>query len=266
MEHVNFHFTPLEPDAYRGRRTAILRVEQPNGTPAAGTKIIVSYLDGHYGALPVFSGEVPSSGEVTLRNLTDRKPSLGGWNRGHYSIRTEDHPIGFFDFAGVEPTECFVFHLPLKAGDMAPDVKLLDVASGKNVNLRELRGKVVCLEFWASWCGPCQPAMEKLDSLAQQHADDWKRHVLIAPVSIDQTVEIVKKHITERGWNHLTHYWTGDGDHAGFDSSAMRTFVGSGVPESILIGSNGRIFWRGHPMDDHDGQDLKARIEAAMKQ
>ena len=52
-------------------------------------------------------------------------------------------------------------------------------------------------------------------------------------VSIDQTVEIVKKHITERGWNHLTHYWTGDGDHAGFDSSAMGAFVGSGVPESI---------------------------------
>ena len=54
MEHVNFHFTPLEPDAYRGRRTAILRVEQPNGTPAAGTKIIVSYLDGHYGCCQFF--------------------------------------------------------------------------------------------------------------------------------------------------------------------------------------------------------------------
>ncbi|MGA2061550.1 MAG: hypothetical protein ABSG67_13790 [Thermoguttaceae bacterium] len=84
-------------------------------------------------------------------------------------------------------------------------------------------------------------------------------------MSIDETVEILKKHVEQRGWNHLTLYWTGDKNHTGFESSAMRAFVGNGVPESILVGPDGRILWRGHPMDDRDGQDLKTRIEAAIK-
>ena len=80
-----------------------------------------------------------------------------------------------------------------------------------------------------------------------------------------ETAEIAKKHAADRGWNRLTHYWTGDKSHTGFESAAMRAFVASGVPESILIGPDGRILWRGHPMDDRGGQDLKPRIEAAMR-
>lgn len=264
IESVDFGFSPLDLEAYRGNYTAALRIEKPDGTPAAGSKIMVGYVDGHYGSLPVFSGEISPSGEITLKNLAKGK-SVAGWDRGHYSIRVEDSLIGFFDFKQNKPVENFVFHLPLKAGDMAPDVELFDVAADKTIKLRELQGKVVCLEFWATWCGPCQPAMEKLDALVQEHTEDWNNHVIIVPVSIDENVEILKKHVDQRGWNHLTLYWTGDNNHTGFDSSAMRAFVGNGVPESILVGQDGRILWRGHPMDDRDGQDLKTRIEAAIK-
>ena len=47
----------------------------------------------------------------------------------------EDRLIGDFGFAGRDPVEHFVFHLPLKAGDMAPDVELFDIAAGKKVRL-----------------------------------------------------------------------------------------------------------------------------------
>lgn len=265
VARVDFPFTPFDPNASRGNRTAVLRIEKPDGTPAAGSKIKVGYFDGHYGALPVFSGAVPASGEIRLDHVTDRKSSLTGWDRGDYSITMEDRLIGFFGFAGHDPVERFVFHLPPKAGDMAPNVELFDVATGKKVRLSDLRGKVVCLEFWASWCGPCQEAMEKLNALAEQKAGDWKDRALIVPVSIDESAEIAKKHAADRGWNRLTHYWAGNEGHAGFESAPMRAFVGSGVPDSILIGPDGRILWRGHPMDDRDGHDLKTRIEAAMK-
>ena len=197
IARVDFPFTPFDPNANRGNRTAVVRVEKPDGTPAAGSKIRVGYFDGHYGALPVFSGEVPASGEIRLERVTDRKSLLPGWNRGDYSVRTEDRLIGFFAFAGRDPVERFVFHLPLKAGDAAPNVELFDIAAGKRVRLGDLRGKVVCLEFWvATWCGPCQEAMEKLNTLAEEHADDWKDRALIVPVSIDENAEIAKKHVS----------------------------------------------------------------------
>ena len=52
----------------------------------------------------------------------------------------------------------------IKLGELAPDFQLQDL-NGRLVTLSELRGKVVLLNFWATWCGPCRvemPAMEHL--------------------------------------------------------------------------------------------------------
>ncbi len=53
------------------------------------------------------------------------------------------------------------------AGDMAPDFRLEDT-KGNQVSLSDLRGKVVMLNFWATWCPPCKaemPSMEKLNDV-----------------------------------------------------------------------------------------------------
>jgi len=68
------------------------------------------------------------------------------------------------------------FTLPIFAnagqvGTSAPDFSLMDV-NGKLVTLRQLRGKVVFLDFWAPWCDPCREEFPALDALYKKYSKD----------------------------------------------------------------------------------------------
>lgn len=54
------------------------------------------------------------------------------------------------------------------AGQAAPDFTLKS-ASGQNLRLRELRGEVVLINFWATWCGPCRQEMPLLNKIHEQY-------------------------------------------------------------------------------------------------
>jgi cytochrome oxidase Cu insertion factor (SCO1/SenC/PrrC family) len=149
-----------------------------------------------------------------------------------------------------------------EGGDLGPDVELTNVATGKPVRLSSLRGKLVLLEFWATWCGPCQPAMAKLNTLHAEQAAAWKDRVVVVPVSLDLSADGVRAHVHRRGWTHLDHFWAGPAE---YDAPAARAFGIDGVPDAVLIGRDGRVLWRGHPSSEEGGQNLKSRIEAELK-
>ncbi|HKL25519.1 MAG TPA: TlpA disulfide reductase family protein, partial [Desulfuromonadales bacterium] len=60
---------------------------------------------------------------------------------------------------------------PVAVGDVAPDFQLEDT-KGNQVTLSELRGKVVMVNFWATWCPPCKEEMPSMEQLNKIMADE----------------------------------------------------------------------------------------------
>ena len=262
-EQINFRSTPFDPNAFRGSRTAKLHIRDPDGQPAKDRNVTVDYYDGHYGAQTVFSGTVPESGEIVLTDITDKAKISANQNRA-YTVRIDEKLLGFFGFNKEEPTEEFEFFLAPGTGDMAPDIELTSLATGAAIRLNSLREKVVLLEFWATWCGPCQEPMKKLNLLGNGQSVEWKDRVVIVPISIDSEQSRVKLHVQQRGWTGLEHFWSGGDGGGDFESPAARAFGVHGVPEAVMISPDGRILWRGHPLNPIDGKDIKSRIEDAL--
>jgi beta-lactamase regulating signal transducer with metallopeptidase domain/thiol-disulfide isomerase/thioredoxin len=263
-ERIDFRSTPFDPNAFRGTRTAVVHIRTPDGKPAQGRRVSVTYIDGHYGAQTVFSGAVPASGDIVLTGITDRAPP-SSYPFPAYSVSVDDKRLGSFGFTKEPPTQQFEFSLAPGVGDMAPDLELTSLVSGKPIRLSSLHGKVVFLEFWATWCGPCQEPMAKLNALGEEQSAAWKDRVAIVPVSIDSEQGRVKSHVQQRGWTGLEHYWSGGSNGEDFETPAARAFVVYGVPEAVLIGRDGRLLWRGHPLDRSNDKDLKSRIEDALR-
>ncbi len=72
--------------------------------------------------------------------------------------------------------------LALSSGDRAPDIGLRDT-NGRMVQMRALRGKVVLVDFWASWCEPCREEMPVLNRLQREYREQG---LVVVGVNIDR--------------------------------------------------------------------------------
>ncbi len=71
---------------------------------------------------------------------------------------------------------------PARQGESAPDFVLKDI-SGKEVTLSQFRGKVILLEFWATWCPPCRAAVPELNSVQEKYSG---KGLVVLGVSLDE--------------------------------------------------------------------------------
>jgi thiol-disulfide isomerase/thioredoxin len=259
---VNFRYAPFDPNVFRGVATARIRILNSDGSPAAGRPIKVTYRDPRHGDVEVFTGQTSQSGECEIRGITELQPE--SQSSAVYGISMEEQRLGDFRFAKNQANESFTFHLAPRVGDVVPNIDLVNVSTGVRSNLHDLRGKVVCLELWATWCGPCQGEMEKLNRIAAEHRALWRDRVAIVPVSIDEQPETVSRHVKQRAWDQVDHYWSGSHGARGWDAPAMRALVGQAVPETLILDRDGRILWRGHPADKPAGKDIADRINDAL--
>jgi len=94
---------------------------------------------------------------------------------------------------------CYHGSRPRRIGDAAPDFSLQD--SDHTVVLNQFRGQVVILNFWASWCPPCQ---QELPSLMNMQDRTRARGVVVLGVSIDVDGDAYHRFLKQRGVNFIT--------------------------------------------------------------
>jgi thiol-disulfide isomerase/thioredoxin len=160
----------------------------------------------------------------------------------------------FEDFAKMEKPDDpnhqralrYISNPELARARMAPafTVTTLD---GQHISMDDLQGKVVLLDFWATWCGPCREALPHLRNIAKKFDG---QPLVVLSVSLDANEEQWKKFIAENG---MTWAQYRDG---GFTSPISKLFGVEAIPHTFTIDAEGVL------QDEHIGD---ASIEGKLK-
>ncbi len=119
-----------------------------------------------------------------------------------------------------------------KVGDPAPEMnieRLLQAPSGQKTDLASLRGNVVVLEFWATWCAPCIAAMPHMNELAKKYEGKPVRFVSVSDESAEKVQGFLKRGLLKS--------WVG----IDADASLLKAYGVRSIPRTIVIDKQGRI-------------------------
>ena len=144
--------------------------------------------------------------------------------------------------------------IAIRPGDIAPDFSGRTL-EGKLVSLKDFKGKLVYVDVWASWCGPC---LEEIPYSKKLHSDFQGDKVIFLNVSVDLSREGWKKRLAkEKEWL---------GTHIILDKSEHDIFAKNyklrGIPKYLLIDQNGKIV--STDASRPSSKSIRAEITAAL--
>src|SRR5215468_3047312 len=135
----------------------------------------------------------------------------------------------------------------VKNPDPAPALEINDL-SGKPILLDEDKGKIVLLNFWATWCGPCRAEIPDLIELQKKYKDQLD---IIAPSTDEDDAAEVKRFAQKAGINY----------RIGMATDSLRTKYGGipALPTSFVIDPQGRVVQKHIELNDPSIYELEVR-------
>lgn len=152
-----------------------------------------------------------------------------------YKSKYKDSPIAESMLNQAREIEAGLkdYKLAQSGQKVAPEIALKN-PEGKVIRLSSLRGKVVLIDFWASWCGPCRKENPNVVNMYKKYKD---RGFTIYSVSLDKDPEAWKRAIKADGlaWpNHVS-------DLLEWKTPLLQTYGFNSIPYTVLVGKDGKI-------------------------
>ncbi|MDX1934821.1 MAG: redoxin domain-containing protein [Capsulimonadales bacterium] len=146
-----------------------------------------------------------------------------------------DAPLPPKTFVWTKPVNAKAESVGLAIGTPAPDFKAVG-ADGKVVRLSDLKGKIVILDFWATWCGPCQRSMPHLEKVYRRVKDQGV--TVLALCVWDEKSEYDKWIATRKAtFTFPTAFDTG----GRANSIASKLYEVTGIPTQYVIDKDGKV-------------------------
>jgi peroxiredoxin len=142
--------------------------------------------------------------------------------------------------------------------DMPPNTKapgfVLKNMDGEHVSLAALRGKVVLLNFWATWCRPCKEEMPAFEKLYAKYKD---RGFVVLAVSINRSKTSITGFLEDMDLSY--HILMDD------DSRVLKLYKVYSIPTTFLIDKTGLIVKKYHGQEDWTSTEMASTIEELLK-
>jgi len=145
--------------------------------------------------------------------------------------------------------------MSLAAGtsDKAPECALTPIGDVQQYNLQQFKGKVLYVDFWASWCGPCAKSFPFLNGLEQQFKD---RGLQIVAINLDEKSTDAK--------DFLAKYPAKFTVAADIDEQCAQDFVVKAMPSSYLIDRKGIIRYTNLGFKTGEAEEVKVLLEQLL--
>ncbi len=203
----------------------------------------------------------PLADAFATSNRTDREEIRRQMSTIYRARHGSEKGLGDIVLAGFDRTSAALSERRKKLEQLDPNAFAVDpvdftlsALDGGALKLSSLKGKVVILDFWATWCGPCRQQHPLYEQVKQEFKD--QPNVVFLAVDTDEDRNLVAPFLERQNWSKTVYFEDGLG----------RSLRVSSIPTTIILGKNGDIFSRLNGfIPEHFVDMLTERITDALK-
>ncbi|WP_320046881.1 redoxin domain-containing protein [uncultured Ilyobacter sp.] len=140
----------------------------------------------------------------------------------------------------------------IEAGKPFPTFTAKDLMTGKDIKLEDYRGKIVLIDFWATWCSPCRRALPHLKEVYKEYHE---KGLEIIGISLDRTADDCKRFVEREKLE-----WPQIAEGGQWNTRLAKKYGVSAIPQAVLVDADGVVV-----AERVAGPRLKELIEFALK-